>query len=167
MYAGNTPIQANNRPLVFPTSGNYIDRERSQCNNRQHGRNGRNTITESGTRTEEHYLSCVAHQDTIPAYLQAPGLLSSRKAGLMTVETHRNVVEHKFPLTTPGVMDILSSKPFYVYMANLTAKPVNFPKFMTVASASNVPSCIIHTGDDMPCMTETEGKSSHNATQLN
>lgn len=43
-----------------------------------------------------------------------------------------------------GVMDIQSEKPFYVYVANLTAKVVNQPKVLIVAPASNAAICIIH-----------------------
>lgn len=42
----------------------------------------------------------------------------------------------------------------------LTAKPVNVPKFMTVESAFNDPSCIIHARGDEPCTTRDRGQAS-------
>lgn len=49
-------------------------------------------------------------------------------------------------------MDILPGKPFYVYVVNMTAKPVDLPKLMIVACALNSPTCIIHVRDYEPHM---------------
>lgn len=57
-------------------------------------------------------------------------------------------------------MDILPGKPVYVYIANLTAKSVNLPKCMIVATAYNAPQCIIIANDDESCTMENEGQAS-------
>lgn len=48
----------------------------------------------------------------------------------MTIEIDGNVVEGRCSMTTWGLMDILPGKPFYVYVVNMMANPVNLPKFM-------------------------------------
>lgn len=48
----------------------------------------------------------------------------------MTIETYRNVVERQYFMPARDLMDILPGKALYVYIANLTAMPVNLPKFM-------------------------------------
>lgn len=53
-------------------------------------------------------------------------------------------------MTAEGVTDILPGNPFYVYILNLTAKPVNLSKLMIVADASSSPTCIIHAKDNEP-----------------
>lgn len=55
-------------------------------------------------------------------------------------------------------MDILAGKPVYLHIANLTAKPESWPKFVFVASASNDLSCIIHAGNDDPYATDIRGQ---------
>lgn len=50
-------------------------------------------IADRGNPREQHYLCHVERQNTIPAYSQAPVLVSCCGAGLMTIDTHRNVAE--------------------------------------------------------------------------
>lgn len=49
-------------------------------------------------------------------------------------------------------MNILPGKLFYVNIMTLTAKSVNIPKVMTVASASIGSKCILHSPSEDPCM---------------
>lgn len=61
-----------------------------------------NTIGDHGTQTVEHYLCCIRHRVTIPAYLLAVVLVSSRQVGLMWIETLRFVVERRCSMTLPA-----------------------------------------------------------------
>lgn len=54
-------------------------------------------------------------------------------------------------------MHILSGKPFYVYITNLTARPANFLKFMIVTYAGSGPACIFPPRDDESYMLKNEG----------
>lgn len=86
-------------------------------------------------------------------------LVSYIGAALMMIETHGNVVESQCPMTTRGLMNILSGKLVYVCIAYLTAKPVKLSKFMIVASASSALLCIMHARNDEPYMTENRGQA--------
>lgn len=48
-------------------------------------------------------------------------------------------------------------KPVYVYIANMTAIPVQLPKFTLLAYASVAPTCIIRAIRDEPNMLEGRG----------
>lgn len=54
-------------------------------------------------------------------------------------------------------MDILSSKPFFVYILNMKIKPVRSLKFMMFAYASRAPACVMHSRDEKPYMLKNEG----------
>lgn len=84
----------------------------------------------------EHHLCRVPRQITITGYTQAPVLVRCLAPGLMTIEIHRNIVVSWCSMTPQGAMNIQSGQPFYVYIANLTTKRVNLPKFMIVTIAS-------------------------------
>lgn len=62
-------------------------------------------------------------------------------------------------MSARSLMDILAGKPFYVFIPNLTAKPVDLPKLMIVASASNARSSIVHARDVDPCITKVRGRA--------
>lgn len=51
-------------------------------------------------------------------------------------------------MTASGLTDILPGKPFYVFIANMTARPDNLPKFMKVAITSNASTCNVYVRDD-------------------
>lgn len=53
----------------------------------------------------------------------------------MTIKTNGTVLEHLCSMTAKGVMDIQFGKLFHVYIANVTAKPFNWRKFMIVVYA--------------------------------
>lgn len=55
-------------------------------------------------------------------------------------------------------MDILPGNPSFVYIENLTKKPIDLQKFMTVTYASSDPTCIIHARYDEQRMLTDEGK---------
>lgn len=110
--------------------------------------------------TGEHHLHHVARQIRIPTYSQPAVLVSCHSAMLMTLETHPNVVERQCAMNTEGLMHILPGKLFYLYIANLTAKPVGLLRFMISASAFNTISCIIQARYDERCTTENRGQAS-------
>lgn len=91
------------------------------------------TLLQDEASKEECHPFCVAHQVTISAHRQAALLVRCRGAPRMKIETHRSVVEHRCPMTAQGLMDIVPGKPFYVYILYMTAKAVNFPKFVVVS----------------------------------
>lgn len=51
----------------------------------------------------------------------------------MTIETLGIFVERQFSCTARGVMDIIPRERFYIYIAELKARPVNLPKITIVA----------------------------------
>lgn len=82
-------------------------------------------------RTEKQ-LCRVGRQVTLPAYTQASVLVNSYGAELMTNQMHSNVVEHQYSINLQGLRDMQHGKPFYVYIAKLTARPTILPRFMIV-----------------------------------
>lgn len=60
-------------------------------------------------------------------------------------------------MTARGLVCILQGNPFYLYIANLTAKPAKVPKFVIVRCVPIGPTGIIHAREDTPCMMEDEG----------
>lgn len=77
-------------------------------------------------------LCHVVHQDTILVYMQAAVLVACRDAGLLKIENHGNHLERRCSKTARGVLGTLPGKPYYVFMSNVKAKPVNLPIFMIV-----------------------------------
>lgn len=69
------------------------------------------TVADSNTLTQEHFLCRVACQVTIPPYSQAAVMVSGCGARLMTIETHQNAVEHKCSMSVVGLMDTRPYKP--------------------------------------------------------
>lgn len=65
-----------------------------------------------------------------------------------------------------GLLDLIPSRLVYVYIANLTAKPVNLQKFMIVPLLCSDPSSIFNLGNDQNCKMERESKPHCNVTQL-
>lgn len=80
--------------------------------------------------------------------MQASVLTCSQSAGLMTIDTHWNIVEHRFSMIARGLMETLLAKQIYVYNANLMAKLVILQKFMIVAIVSNAVAYILHACHD-------------------
>lgn len=76
----------------------------------------------------------------------------------MTSESSRNIVERQCSMTTPGLIDILPGKPYYVYIADVTAKSDILPKFEIFTFASNTKACIIHVSDDETYILKNEGQ---------
>lgn len=72
-------------------------------------------------------------QITILAHTHAAVLVSCRGGGLMATETHGNVFERRGSMNRRGVIDILPGNLFYVYIINMTTKPLTLPKLMIVA----------------------------------
>lgn len=62
--------------------------------------------------SHKYNLCSVARQIPLPAYTQAAVQESSQDPGLMSIETHRDMVYRWCSITTWGVMDILPGKPF-------------------------------------------------------
>lgn len=93
-------------------------------------------------------------------------LVRYRGAAFMANETHEDIVERRSSRTLRGLINILPDKPFYVYIANQTAKPKHLAKFLIVAAASNVLSCIIDAYDDKPCTMKRKVRPRLKANQL-
>lgn len=45
-------------------------------------------------------------------------------------------------------MEIVPGNPFYLYIVNLSAKPVNLPKLVLVATAPNIHTFMVHGRGD-------------------
>lgn len=97
----------------------------------------KNSKRVNGAVSENHYLFCAALQISIPAYTQAAALVGFQGAGLMTVETHGNVVGPRCSMTAQCVMDILPGMLLYLYVLNIRGKPASLCKVMIVGYASN------------------------------
>lgn len=93
-------------------------------------------------------------------------LVSFHGAGLMKNGIHRIVVERRCSMNGIGFIDVLLGKPFYVFIASLTAEPMNLSKFMIAAPTSKAPSRIVHARSHESCTTESGGQVL-NAKQLN
>lgn len=87
-------------------------------------------------------------------------LVGSQGTGLMTVETHCNVAEHRCSMTAQGLMHTLPAKPFNVYIIAITAKWVTYQKFVKVVNASSAPACLVHASSEEPYMSKNEGQIS-------
>lgn len=124
------------------------------------------TGADSCIPTEDHYLCFVASEKTILAYSKVAVMASFRGPRLVMIDPHQNVVERRCFMITPAVMNILQSKPFYVYIANVTAGRLDLPEHLVVASASNAWSCILHKRDDESCSTETKVRPQQKANQI-
>lgn len=61
-----------------------------------------------------------------------------------TIETHCNVTKPRCSMLAQGVMNIVPGVALYIYIMILMPSPANHPKFMIIASATNVPTCFIH-----------------------
>lgn len=79
---------------------------------------------------------------------------------LMTTDTFDNVIECQCSMTARGLMYILPVKLFYIYILNMIARPIKWPKFMIVGHASSVPACCIHARDNEPYIVKNEGSIS-------
>lgn len=87
--------------------------------------------------------------------MQAAVLVMCQGSGLRTIETHANIVQEQCTMTAQGLMDILLENPLHIYILIMTAGPVNWPRIMIVAYASNASKCIICAkGDEMHRLTD-------------
>lgn len=89
-----------------------------------------------------------SYEMTMSEYTEAARLFGCKEAGLMSIEILYTFAERRCSITTGSEMNILHGKPFYIYIANLIANPLNEPKFRVVVTESNFPTCIIHARDD-------------------
>lgn len=112
------------------------------------------TTHKTDKELEELYLCHISPQISIPACMQAVILVSGQRPCTLLMEIHRNVVERQCSMTARDVMGIMTSRAFYVFIANMMARPVNLPKFMIVSPASNTPACIVHAHEDEPIMLQ-------------
>lgn len=65
--------------------------------------------------SDDFSLRYVVGHVTLPLYMQAAVLFSCQGAGLMTIETQRNVVEQRCSMMVRGLMDILHGKRFLLH----------------------------------------------------
>lgn len=108
--------------------------------------------------TNKHDLRCDASLITAPAYTQADLSVSSECARLMTVETHSNIFECRCSVIAQGLMETFHCKLFYIFVANLAAKPFSFPNFMIGPFVVFAPACTIHARDDDQYMLKNGGQ---------
>lgn len=70
--------------------------------------------------SNEDSLYCTVGYITIcenrPAAVQAE-LVRCHKAGLMMIDTHLSIVEHRYSMNAKSLMGVVHTKPFYVYDA--------------------------------------------------
>lgn len=76
----------------------------------------------------KHYLCCIACRFKIRAHTETILMVRNQSAAVMKIEKNRNIVEHRCSMTARGLKQIISGKPFHVFMANFRTKPVHFPK---------------------------------------
>lgn len=108
----------------------------------------KNTKPLSYAVSKEHQSYQIARQITVPPYMQPSVFALFYGSGLMTVNTHCNVVESRCFMTARGKMNILQG-PFYIF-AILTAILINFSMFLTVCYVSSVATCVILAkGDEL------------------
>lgn len=89
----------------------------------------------------------------MPAHTPVAVLVCFQGDGLMMTETNGKAVERRCCMTATGLMEILAGNLFDVFILNMTAKAVSLPKFMIVAYASNIPTCLIQARDDAYMLT--------------
>lgn len=100
-------------------------------------------------RSGDEFDSCFfACQVTIPAAMHAAVLVNCQAAGFMTNGTQDNVFERRCFTTVRGLMDILSGKPFYIYVIKMTPETVSLLKVVIHACAKSPQTCIIHVRDN-------------------
>lgn len=87
-------------------------------------------------------------QIKIYSFTQAAASRNCYEKGLLFVEIHPSIFEQRCYMATKGVMDILPDVPFYIYIANMSAKAVCQTKCLMVASATNALPHIIHAQSD-------------------
>lgn len=100
---------------------------------------------------EKFHLRRVSLQMKLHPFIQAE--VSLRWQGesqllVETVETHPNIIERRSSITAMGIMDKLPGVPFYILIANMSAKAASQPKYMIVASGTNAPTCHVHAPSD-------------------
>lgn len=90
------------------------------------------------------HLRRVSCQILIHLFMQA--MISVKCFGpvFLFMETHPNIVKRKCFMAAVGVMKILPGVLFHIYITNLLAKAISFPKHMIVAWATNALPYIIH-----------------------
>lgn len=111
-----------------------------------------NTQSQEDASSDESDLGRIACQVTIPAHAQAAILVNCRGDGLVKIETNGHFAECRCSVKDEVQWAFYRGKLFYVYIVNVTAKPVHVLKFMIVAYAPSVPTCIMHANEDEPHM---------------
>lgn len=132
----------HSRPVSILTSSSNISSKFPRVEFLDH--DGTQSEVKEDDEEEEFFLCRVSRPITIPADTQAAVSVSSQGAGLMLVETHMHLAKRRCSMAARGIMEIFPGKPFFLYVANLSGKPVHLPKHMIVAYASNSPKCIVH-----------------------
>lgn len=107
----------------------------------------------------QHFCRLV-HHIVILAHTKARKLVCCQDAGLITIETHCNILERRCPMNTCGLVGILPGKPFYANVSTLTAKSVNVANFMIVVIVSSTCTCMVHACDDEPPRRNTTHQKS-------
>lgn len=107
--------------------------------------------------SEEHHTCSVSRKIAIPAHTQAAVLVNWYGAGLMKIETHRNILKPQCSQTARGPKIIQNGNPFHIYRALLLVKPTSSAKIYYSGSASSAPTCVIHANDGELHMLIEEG----------
>lgn len=80
----------------------------------------------------------------------------------MTAEIHCNTAERRCAMAAQSQMGVLPGKRFFVYVANLSAKPVNLPEFMKASILLDAPECTVHPCDhDKPNLNTKQESKTH------
>lgn len=141
--------RTKNIPLVFEASGDHYEEIGDKVYTRHITVSKLNTNFNNDGLGNEYTLCPVQLQTSISTYMQAAIFVICQGAGLMIIETQRNIVERRCYMTARGLIDTLSGKLFYICIPNLTGTCNILQKCMTAASRSPGLTFSIHARDEM------------------
>lgn len=95
----------------------------------------RTTNSPDDALQDNHQMCRIPTQTTRLYHTRATALDRWLGVDLVRIDNHRNFVARRSSMTWRGLVKILHGKPFYVYTAHFTAKPVSLPTFMIIAIA--------------------------------
>lgn len=100
------------------------------------------------TVRDKYYLCRAARQIKISDKTQATAMVHGQGTGLLTNETHCEIMGSWCSVNTWGSMEILLGKPICVYFAILMAYPENLPIIMILATASGATIWMVPAQED-------------------
>lgn len=105
----------------------------------------------------EIYSSPIAHKITMLAHTLERVLLRWQGAGLMTFDTHCNIGERQYSMTTRGQVQALPAKRF-THIATLTVRPVQSRNLWPSTLASSAPPYMTCARYDEPSKLEWDAQ---------